>query len=99
MQPVQRELVFDVDLTDYDPIRNCGCSGAAICGKCWTFMVMAMEVMDAGLRDDFGFKHLAWIYSGRRGVHCWVCDEGARAMGNDARASVAGYFEVSIRTA
>lgn len=58
-------------------------------------MVMAIEVMDAGLREDFGFQHLAWIYSGRRGVHCWVCDETARNMGNDARGAVAGYFEVS----
>lgn len=88
--------MFDVDLTDYDPIRNCGCRGADICRTCWKFMVMAMQVMDVGLREDFGFEHLAWIYSGRRGVHCWVCDEGARGMGNEARGSVAGYFEVSF---
>jgi DNA primase small subunit len=97
LQPTQRELVFDIDLTDYDPIRNCGCTGASICGKCWKFMVMAVEVMDEGLREDFGFEHVFWVYSGRRGVHCWVCDENARGMTNEGRSSVSGYFEVRRR--
>lgn len=92
---VQRELVFDIDLTDYDDIRNCGCSGAKICNKCWTFMTMAVKVMDQGLKDDFGFDHIAWFYSGRRGVHAWVCDEAARSLTNEARSAVANYFEVN----
>jgi len=88
--------VFVIDLTDYDGVRNCGCSGAKICGKCWTFMGMAVAVMDEGLRRDFGFKHVAWFYSGRRGVHCWVCDESARKLSNEARSAVATYFEVNL---
>lgn len=91
----QRELVFDIDLTDYDDVRNCGCSGAKICHKCWEMMTMAVKVMDKGLRDDFGFQHVAWFYSGRRGVHAWVCDEQARTLSNEARSAVASYFEVS----
>ena len=92
---VQRELVFDVDLTDYDGVRSC-CSGANICGKCWKFMNMAVKVMDVGLKEDFGFEHVCWFYSGRRGVHAWVSDEAARMLSNEGRSAVAHYFEVSV---
>eukprot|EP00904_Undaria_pinnatifida_P010684 jgi/Undpi1/6746/HiC_scaffold_20.g09225.m1 len=92
-QPVERELVFDIDLTDYDDVRTC-CSGAKICERCWSYMTMAVEVMDVGLRQDFGFKHILWIYSGRRGVHCWVADDAARALTNEGRGAVADYFSV-----
>ena len=148
--PVERELVFDIDLTDYDDVRSCGKEGH-ICTRCWPLMALAVQVrpkasparhrrdprlggglacphaagsgeglasgscqvrvrfrcvwgtdsrevaakrvvarstannvltavmggqvMDKGLRDDFGFQHIMWVFSGRRGIHCWVCDQ------------------------
>ncbi len=41
--PVERELVFDIDLTDYDDVRTCGKEGH-ICGACWPLMAVAVEV-------------------------------------------------------
>jgi DNA primase small subunit len=91
---VEKELVFDVDMTDYNDVRRC-CSGADICHKCWPLMNIAIKVLDHILKEDFGFKCIGWVYSGRRGVHCWVWDPRARRLTLESRSSIVEYLSVA----
>jgi len=46
------------------------------------------------LREEFDFTNCLWVFSGRRGVHCWICDPEARNMSNDMRTAVTSYCSV-----
>lgn len=91
--PVQRELVFDIDMTDYDPIRTC-CSDAAICKRCWSFITAAVNVLDNAIRDQFGYTHLLWVYSGRRGIHLWISDKDAMELTDGQRRAMVNWLTV-----
>ncbi|KPM06674.1 DNA primase small subunit-like protein [Sarcoptes scabiei] len=92
-QPMEHELVFDIDMTDYDDVRTC-CKGTSICNRCWMFMIIAARILESFLRKDFGFKDILWVYSGRRGIHCWVADRRARLLKPDARDAIVNFINI-----
>lgn len=55
---------------------------------------MAVKIVNTALEEDFGFKHVLWVYSGRRGIHGWVCDKRARELDDAKRRSIANYMEL-----
>lgn len=80
-------------MTDYDPVRTC-CSGADICKRCWAFIAAAVQVLHASIREQFGFRDLLWVYSGRRGIHLWISDKEAMGLTDDQRKAVVGWMSV-----
>lgn len=97
LTPEAKELVFDIDLTDYDDVireADDGSSPVARCDRHWSYMATAVHVLDAALREDFGFQRIMWVYSGRRGIHGWVCDARARLLTNAQRSAIADYLVV-----
>ncbi|NXN07091.1 PRI1 primase, partial [Indicator maculatus] len=42
--------------------------------------------------EDLGVRHRLWVYSGRRGVHCWVCDDAVRKWSPTLRAAAVEYL-------
>ena len=93
--PTHKEMVFDIDMNDYDDVRTC-CKGANVCERCFVYLKIAMVVLTDILGEDFNFTNLLWVFSGRRGIHAWVCDEAAREMQNDMRQAVVGYCNLGV---
>lgn len=92
---VESHLRFDIDVTDYNDVRFC-CDPTkkTICVRCWPLMVGAMRIVDYSLRTSFGFesKSILWVFSGGRGVHCWVGGSRARKLTWEGRRAVAEYI-------
>ena len=54
------------------------------------------KILDKILKEDFGFQHILYAFSGRRGIHAWLCDERARILRDDGRIAIANYIKYKI---
>ena len=71
----QREIVFDLDLSDFT--RHCGCGELSrACSLCWLHIEGAALLLRHLLVDRLAIKecHLLWVLSGKKGIHCLVND-------------------------
>ncbi len=82
-----KELVFDIDLTDYP--RVC-CEDKKVCEKCYEIIKCSVKIMDYILREEFGFTEYGFVFSGRRGVHCWILNNNF--MNETIRNDIFNYF-------
>ena len=90
---IKRELIFDLDLTDYDSIRPCDCKGKnMMCNRCWPLINTSIMWIHETLKEDFGIKDITWVFSGRRGVHAWIGDQDFSLLDSDQRAAIVDYL-------
>lgn len=90
-KPVARELVFDIDLTDYP--RTC-CKDKNICKKCYEIIKCSVKLLDYILKVELGFKKYGFVFSGRRGVHCWIFEQ--KEMSGIIRNNIFKYFNLVV---
>lgn len=90
---IQKELIFDLDLSDYNNLRTCGCvESNACCKLCWPIAACAMNFMMHIFKNDFAFEDVHFFFSGRRGFHCWVKDKSVLDISPSERSSILRYL-------
>jgi DNA primase small subunit len=93
IHPKSKEFVLDIDINDYDNIRTC-CDGPNICKLCWEYIIIAVKIIQLIITKQFGFEMILWVFSGRRGVHCWICDESAMCLTNSERRRIIQFISI-----
>lgn len=101
---VKKELVFDIDMNDYDKFRTC-CKGKTVCKLCWKFCAFAASLIQSTLKgiirsclshrlEDFNLSEILWVFSGRRGMHGWVSDPSVVTLKHGHRNSLLSYMDI-----
>ena len=80
------DLIFDLD-ADHLPSADPDDSYAEMLAKCKDALGRLLDFLER----DFGFEELTVVFSGGRGYHVHVRDEGIQELGSDARREVVDY--------
>jgi DNA primase small subunit len=85
----RKELVFDLDLTDYQ--RFCDCDGKKqYCTICWLHIEGSIMILDHFLQITLQYRpeNILWIFSGGKGIHCLVNSRQAINLDGDERQNL-----------
>ena len=98
--PVRRVLSFDIDLTDKEwiPLKEKGDVSLALCDRAWPVCAASVDLLKRILKLAFGYTRVLAVYSGRRGAHVHVFDEGAMHLSSEARAAIVSYVNGTMGT-
>jgi DNA primase small subunit len=80
------DLIFDLD-ADHLPSADPDDSYAEMLAKCKDALFRLLDFLE----DDFAFEDLTVVFSGGRGYHVHVRDEGIQHLERDARREVVDY--------
>jgi DNA primase small subunit len=92
MSPIERELVFDIDVNDY-AVWGIDANDIASCDYAWPIVAFGMKMVKHVLRHHFGFENILLVYSGRRGAHMSVYDARACVLTDEARSAIVAYLQ------
>lgn len=92
MSPVERELVFDIDVNDYD-VWGIDANDIDSCDYAWPIVAFGMKMVKHVLQHHFGFENMLLVYSGRRGAHMSVYDARACVLTDEARSAIVAYLQ------
>ncbi|WP_340101154.1 DNA primase small subunit PriS [Salinibaculum salinum] len=80
------DLIFDLD-ADHLPAAEPDDTYAEMLAKCKDALFRLLDFLE----DDFGFEELTVVFSGGRGYHVHVRDEGIQGLERDARREIVDY--------
>jgi DNA primase small subunit len=81
------DLVFDLDADHLPAVELGEDSYAQMLAKCKDALLRLLDFLE----NDFGFEDLTVVFSGGRGYHVHVRDEGIQQLQSDARREIVDY--------
>jgi DNA primase catalytic subunit len=90
-----KEFPIDIDLTDYKRICSCG-ANKTVCETCWLHLEGTALILNDILINRYGVdpKNIMWVFSGAKGIHCFVNDVNMIKMNDIQRMNI--YDDIAI---
>lgn len=79
-------------------LRVCDCQGTKrVCKDCWYLLSSASLILLYFIKNLFGDEtKILWVYSGNRGIHCWLKDSDLDLFNSHQRESI--IEDISLET-